>query len=80
MLAVAFMQQKCIIIEMSDTIRRNEHTKICTGDNGDIGDIASFANIVMRFFYNNHVLIERRCLFAANLHSNVLPYEQGYLV
>lgn len=54
--------------------------KICTGDIGDIGDIASFANIVMRFFYNNHVLIERRCLFAANLHSNVLPYEQGYLV
>ena len=54
--------------------------KICTGDNGDIGDIAIFANIVMRFFYNNHVLTERRCLFAATLHSNARPYAQVFLV
>ena len=27
-----------------------DDVKICTGDNGDNGDIAIIANIVMRFF------------------------------
>ena len=52
MLAAAKMQQKCKLREMSDTIRRNEHTKICTEKSEKIEKILTFLKILMQFFYN----------------------------
>ena len=75
MLAAAKMQQKCKIIEMSDTIRRNEHTKICTKKSEKIEKILTFLKILMQFFYTLHnesfVLIHAPSLF----DPVVLPME-----
>ena len=55
MLAVAKMQQKCKIIEMSDTIRRNEHTKICTEILETVETLSTKnLNCLMQFFYTLH--------------------------
>ena len=58
--------------------RTTDDVKICTGEVGDIDDIASLANIVMRFSYNNHALPEKQCLVAANFRSIFRRYVEGF--
>ena len=60
MLAAAFMQQKCKIREMSDTIRLNWHRKICTEKSEKIEKILTFLKILMQFFYNVRSLVDAR--------------------
>ena len=69
-----------LYIASFDTPSGYKHRKICTGETGDIGDIVSFANIVMQFFCSNHVLHDILFLVVANSHSIFLRYVKGFLV
>ena len=83
MLAVASMQQKCKIKEMSDTIRRNEHTKNLHGKVGKLDklsvDFANFAKFVMRFFYTRHTESFVLIHVPSILRSNARKFEEIFL-
>ena len=54
------MQQKCKIMEMSDTIRRNEHTKICMAKLTNLTNW-NFVNFVKLVMQNLHEKSEKPC-------------------